>query len=70
VNSLKVKTSYKEQEVELAIPARAAGGFVSEKVNLPVGTCGELTASPKPSVRLGTNSVGVLGTMLSSPASS
>jgi len=54
----------------VTIPALAAGGFASENVNLPVGTCGELTASPKPSVRLGTKSVGVLGTMLSSPASS
>jgi len=54
----------------LTIPARAVGGFVSEKINLPDGTCGELTASPKPSVRLGRKSVGVLGTMPSSPASS
>ena len=37
--------------------------------NLPVGTCGELTASAKPSVRLGTKRVGVLGTILSSPSS-
>lgn len=43
---------------------------VSLKVNLPLGTCGELTASPNPSVRRGTYSVGVLGTMPSSPVSS
>lgn len=35
----------------------------SLNVNLPLGTCGELTASPNPSDLLGTNKVGVEGTM-------
>lgn len=46
-----------------------AGVVGSPNVNLPCGTCGELTASPNPSLR-GTNKVGVLGTMQSSPPSS
>lgn len=41
----------------------------SPKVKRAWGTCGELTASPKPS-RRGTKRVGVLGTMQSSPPSS
>ena len=45
-------------------------GLGSLNVNLAEGTWGELTASPKPSVRLGTKRVGVLGTIESSPASS
>lgn len=53
------------------IPALIAGGLASEKVKRPAdGTWGELTASPKPSVRRGTKRVGVLGTMQSSPPSS
>lgn len=35
----------------------------------PCGTCGELTASANPSFLLGTKSVGVLGTIPSSPSS-
>lgn len=59
----------RRQRPHFHVPARVGGGFAdSENVNLPPdGTCGELTASPKPSVRRGTHSVGVLGTMLSSP---
>ena len=52
------------------IPARVVGGLLSLNVNLPEGTWGELTASPNPSVLRGTNRVGVLGTILSSPTSS
>lgn len=46
------------------------GADESPKVKRPWGTWGELTASPNPSPRRGTNKVGVLGTMLSSPPSS